>query len=258
MQLNGLRGPGAMQSGDRPAITALPGPTKLSFLGSSRSKPDVVTRSTRVPENSVQAAQCDDGQEMGGLSRRVVLISVAAGMGAAAQPGLAEASSSEAVGEVQKAYDSYAATYDGLDDGSLAELAGFPELREEQLAKVVRVAVGTGLNLAYYNYDAVESLTALDLSQGMLDEASKRAAAKLPSRPVKFVQGDAAALPFDSASFDTVTDTFSLCVFSEPLEALKEMARVVKPSSEGGRVLLVEHSRSGNPLLGAYQVSTGA
>jgi hypothetical protein len=32
------------------------------------------------------------------------------------------------------------------------------------------------------------------------------------------------------------------------------MARVVKPASQRGRVLLLEHARSDNPLLGAYQV----
>lgn len=32
------------------------------------------------------------------------------------------------------------------------------------------------------------------------------------------------------------------------------MARVVKPASQGGRVLLLEHARSDNPVLGAYQV----
>lgn len=35
--------------------------------------------------------------------------------------------------------------------------------------------------------------------------------------------------------------------------AVAEMARVVRP---GGRVLLLEHVRSDNPLLAAYQVRT--
>ncbi len=66
------------------------------------------------------------------------------------------------------------------------------------------------------------------------------------------VAGDVECLPFGSNSFDCVVDTFSLCVFPKPLEALKELARVLAP---GGKLLLLEHSRSKLPLMGWYQVS---
>jgi ubiquinone/menaquinone biosynthesis C-methylase UbiE len=71
------------------------------------------------------------------------------------------------------------------------------------------------------------------------------------SLKVRFAVADAEALPFPDNSFDCVVDTFSLCVFSDPEAALKEVARVLKPD---GKALLVEHTRSRTvPLLGSYQ-----
>ena len=63
--------------------------------------------------------------------------------------------------------------------------------------------------------------------------------------------GNVERLPFSDASFDCVVDTFSMCVFPNPLQALKELARVLSPD---GKLLLLEHSRSSLPLLGWYQV----
>lgn len=103
-----------------------------------------------------------------------------------------------------------------------------------------------------------QSLTAMDLSGGMLQQARATVATSpaLSSRPITFEQCSVEALPFADGSFDCVLDTFSLCVFPRPLDALREMRRVVRP---GGAVLLLEHSRStSSPLLAAYQDLTAA
>ena len=63
--------------------------------------------------------------------------------------------------------------------------------------------------------------------------------------------GDVQAMPFENSSFDCVVDTFSLCVFPDPLAALLEMARVLRPT---GVALLLEHSRSSFAPLAWYQV----
>ena len=65
-----------------------------------------------------------------------------------------------------------AETYERLDDGALAHWLGLPALRRDLLAHahgdVLEVAVGTGLNLPFFTSPPVASLTALDISEGML------------------------------------------------------------------------------------------
>lgn len=73
------------------------------------------------------------------------------------------------------------ATYDELDGGAAAESLGFPALRQQLLAQargdVLETAVGTGLNLPLYDLQSggLASLTAIDLSGGMLAQARRRA-----------------------------------------------------------------------------------
>ena len=99
---------------------------------------------------------------------------------------------------------------------------------------VLEVAVGTGLNLPHY--PAGVALTGVDLSDGMLDLARRRAADL--GRPVTLLQGDAHALPFDDASFDTTVCTLGLCAIPDAEAALGEMVRVLRP---GGRLVLLDH-----------------
>jgi SAM-dependent methyltransferase len=53
--------------------------------------------------------------------------------------------------------------------------------------------------------------------------------------------GDAQALEFEEASFDTVVVTLALCTIPDDRRAVAEMRRVLRP---GGRALLLEHVRS--------------
>ncbi|EFN57612.1 hypothetical protein CHLNCDRAFT_142692 [Chlorella variabilis] len=158
--------------------------------------------------------------------------------------------------ELEKAYDRYAATYDLLDGGDAAEQLGFPALRQQLLRRaqgaVLETAIGTGLNLPFYDTAALASLTAIDLSSGMLARARQRAEQLGMADSVQLVQADVEHLQeaLGGRAFDTVVDTFSLCVFPDPGAAIREMAACLRP---GGVLLLLEHSRSEFGPLGWYQ-----
>ena len=111
---------------------------------------------------------------------------------------------------------------------------------------VLEVGVGTGLNLPLYPEGV--RLTGIDISPAMLERARRRAAGL--GREVRLVEGDAQALPFPDASFDTVVCTLSLCSIPDDRRAVAEMKRVLRP---GGRLLLLDHTRSSSRPLRALQ-----
>lgn len=112
--------------------------------------------------------------------------------------------------------------------------------------EVLEVAIGTGLNLEHYPGDV--ALTGVDLSPAMLEIAQRRA--RELGRPVDLRRGDAEALEFTAASFDSVLCTFSLCSIPDDRRAVAEMIRVLRP---GGALLLADHVVAAHPLLRAGQ-----
>ena len=111
---------------------------------------------------------------------------------------------------------------------------------------VLEVAVGTGLNFDAYPSDV--RLTGIDLSDEMLEIARNRA--RDLGREVVLQQGDAHALPFDDATFDTVVCTFGLCAIPDTDRALDEMTRVLR---SGGRLILVDHVASSSRVVRGVQ-----
>lgn len=109
--------------------------------------------------------------------------------------------------------------------------------------RVLEVGVGTGLNMPFWldNLD----ITATDLAPRMLERARQRAIEL--GLPADLRVGDAQALEFPDGSFDTAVATCVFCSVPDPVQGLRELGRVVRP---GGKILLLEHMRPENPVLG--------
>ena len=109
--------------------------------------------------------------------------------------------------------------------------------------RALEIGVGTGKNLPYYPPGV--KVSAIDFSRRMLRRARKKALQN--NLKVAFLEMDAQQLAFPDHFFDTVFATFVFCSVPDPVLGLKELRRVCKPD---GSLLLLEHMRPGNPLLG--------
>jgi len=150
----------------------------------------------------------------------------------------------ESQAEITRRYDRMAPLYD-LYDAPLERL-GTRRRRRRLLSRAqgttLEVGVGTGKNLEHYPQGI--QLVGIDISEGMLKRARRRA--ERISASIEFHLADIQQAPFPDDSFDTVVATTVFCSVADPVAGLREVARVVRP---GGKVLLIEHVRPRNALL---------
>ena len=112
---------------------------------------------------------------------------------------------------------------------------------------ILDVATGTG-DLAFELKDraATAAVTGLDFSASMLEQARRKAGAR--SADIRFLQGDAQALPFADDSFDALTIAYGLRNLAEPATGLREFHRVLRP---GGRLVVLDFPPPPGGLWGA-------
>jgi phosphatidylethanolamine/phosphatidyl-N-methylethanolamine N-methyltransferase len=109
--------------------------------------------------------------------------------------------------------------------------------------RVLEVGVGTGINAALYPRHC--HVVGIDFSTSMLEKARARVSRKdLPH--VSLMEMDAAELKFADHSFDIVYAPYVVNCVSDPVKVVREMRRVCRP---GGRIVILNHFRSANPLL---------
>lgn len=118
-------------------------------------------------------------------------------------------------------------------------------------ARVLDIATGTGdLAFALAEGGAV-SVVGADFAKPMLDAAAAKGraggVARSSGERVRWVVGDALALPFPDGCFDACTVSFGLRNMADYGAALREMGRVLRP---GGRLVCLELTPYRRPVLG--------
>jgi ubiquinone/menaquinone biosynthesis C-methylase UbiE len=143
----------------------------------------------------------------------------------------------------------FAALYDTVSKGS--EAAGLRDERKQLVASAegatIELGAGTGLNLEHYP-DAVSRLVLIESDRHMRRRLGRRLESL--DRDAEIVAASAEDLPFPDATFDTAVATLVLCSVQSQQAVLAEIARVLKPN---GRLLFLEHVRSGDPKIARRQ-----
>lgn len=100
---------------------------------------------------------------------------------------------------------------------------------------VLEIGFGSGLNAPLYP-DEVEKILAVEPSEVGRGLAAKRVESS--AVPVEFVGLDGQDIPLPDASVDAALSTFTLCTVPDPVRALSEIRRILRP---GGQFHFLEH-----------------
>ena len=102
--------------------------------------------------------------------------------------------------------------------------------------RILEIGIGSGLNFDHYNFDRVEEIIGVDPAVSSVAMARSRSS-KYNSK-ISFIESSAESIDLESSSFDCVVIGYSLCTIPDPLKALAEARRLMKPE---GSLLFMEH-----------------
>lgn len=113
---------------------------------------------------------------------------------------------------------------------------------------VLEVGMGSGLNLAFYQKERVSQVLGVEPSDPLRKKAFKKALQS--GIHLEMVGRDASAIELSDKIADTVVLTYSLCTIPDPVSAVSEMYRILKP---GGSLIFCEHGKSPDKSIARWQ-----
>lgn len=117
------------------------------------------------------------------------------------------------------------------------------ELLRRARGKILEIGLGTGSSFS--DYPPRQQIMGVDTSQEMLRRAEqKRSNYK---GKIELRKEDVQNLSFKDEAFDTVFSSWVFCSVTDPAKGLREVHRVLK---KGGQLIMLEHVRSKNKMLG--------
>jgi ubiquinone/menaquinone biosynthesis C-methylase UbiE len=121
------------------------------------------------------------------------------------------------------------------------------ELNSGLHGRVIEIGCGAGVNFEFYPRTVTEVLAVEP--EPTLRSAADRLAIKAPV-PVRVVAGVGENLPAETGEFDAAVTSLVLCSIPDPIAALLEIRRVLRP---GGRLRFYEHVAAQGSVARRFQ-----
>ena len=130
----------------------------------------------------------------------------------------------------------------------LGDPAPIQKVRQQMIplawGKVLEIGVGSGANFPHYNPRAVSKLYALEPNPGMIRLAKKHG--DRTKLNIEFLDLPGERIPLEDETVDTVVSTFTLCTIPDIVEAMRGVARVLRPD---GKLIFFELGLSPDPKV---------
>ncbi|HSK88668.1 MAG TPA: class I SAM-dependent methyltransferase [Anaerolineales bacterium] len=138
----------------------------------------------------------------------------------------------------------------------LVDVLGDPlpirKIREQIISqaqgKVLEIGAGSGANFSHYDPAKVSRLYALEPNPGMIRLAERQL--QRTKLQVEFLDLPGERIPLEDNAIDSVVSTFTLCTIPGIQDALRGIARILKPS---GKLIFFELGLSPDPAVQRWQ-----